>query len=68
MSDERRDYVVMLDFQFLGIHVLAENEEQARVLVIAALDNLHTGREPTGITGIEYGLRNTKVLPIEEKE
>ncbi len=64
MSDEQKDYVVMLDFQFLGIHVLAENEEQARELVIAALDNLHTER----ITGIEYGLRNTKVLPVEEEE
>jgi len=66
MSDEQRDYVVMLDFQFLGIHVLAENEEQARELVLAALDNLHTEREPTGIAGIEYGLRSTKVLPVEE--
>ncbi len=64
MSAEKKDYVVMLDFQFLGIHVLAESEEQARELVIAALDNLHTER----ITGIEYGLRSTKVLPVEENE
>ena len=52
----QKHYVVMLDLAFLGIYLLAEDEEQAKELALAALDNLHTEREPIGILGTEYGL------------
>lgn len=64
-----KDYVVILDIHFLGIHVHATDEAQAREIALEALDGFgNEATQPTGVTGIEYGLRNTRVLAVEEEE